>query len=302
MRPLPRAAFGGPIVKHDPVASAPQRGGASPSAVANDMLLEVRGVTLTRGGERLLDSVDLAVRQGETVTLVGPNGAGKTTLLRAAMGLLRPDSGRIWRRPGLRIGYVPQNFPLDPTLPLPVHRLLTLAGAAAGAAGDAECRAGLAEVGAAALEHRALHELSGGELRRVLLARALLRRPELLVLDEPVQGVDLAGQAELYALISGAARVRGCGVLMVSHELHLVMATTDRVLCLNRHVCCEGAPESVGQHPEYLALFGGVPSNIAVYTHHHDHAHAASGAVVPLIDGHEQRHVPGHGPGHGHGA
>jgi zinc transport system ATP-binding protein len=269
-------------VKHAPLTSGP----AAELTPDADTLLSVRGAVVVRAGERLLDRVDVVVRGGETVTVVGPNGAGKSTLLRVAMGLTEPNAGSIWRQPGLRIGYVPQYFAVDATLPMTVARWLSLSSDTS----PAERAANLAEVGAAGLETRALQELSGGELRRVLLARALLRRPRLLVLDEPVQGVDMAGQAELYDLIAHAAAARRAGVLMVSHELHLVMATTDRVVCLNHHVCCEGAPESVGTHPEYLALFGGLPAGMAVYTHHHDHAHAVSGAVVPLDHKHPHHH------------
>ena len=241
-------------------------------------LLSASGIALRRGGEAILDGVDLAVGAGETVTVVGPNGAGKTTLLRVMLGQLKPHAGSVWRREGLRIGYQPQSFPLDAGLPMRVSRFLGLGVRAP----RAERLRRLAEVGAEALADRSLHDLSGGELRRVLLARALLRNPDLLVLDEPVHGVDLAGQAELYRLIARVAGERDCGVLMVSHELHFVMGTTDRVVCLNRHVCCAGAPESVRDHPEYKALLGAAPEAIAVYTHHHDHTHGVSGEVVPL--------------------
>ncbi len=279
MPPVPPVGTGGAGVTHTFVTAS----GEAPSPDEANPLLSVRGATVQWHGERILDRVDLSVRRGETVTLVGPNGAGKTTLLRVAMGLQKPDQGEVRRAPGLRVGYVPQHFPISPALPLSVDRLLTLSGRAT----SAERAERLAEVGAASLGSRAVADLSGGELRRVLLARALLRKPDLLVLDEPVQGVDMAGQADLYALIARAADMRGAGVLMVSHELHLVMATTDRVLCLNHHVCCEGAPESVGKHPEYLALFGGLPPGVAVYTHHHDHVHAPSGSVVPLPHAHD---------------
>lgn len=257
-----------------------------------DTLLRVTDVTHAHGAERVLDHVDIAVRRGETVTIVGPNGAGKTTLLRIAMGLVPPQAGTVQRRAGLRIGYVPQHFAVDATLPLTVDRLMATASRSAAVRAEL-----LHEVGADGLGDRPVQVLSGGELRRVLLARALARQPELLVLDEPVQGVDFTGQAELYDLIARAARSRGCGVLMVSHDLHLVMSATDRVLCLNRHVCCEGAPESVGQHPEYLALFGGVPQGVAVYTHHHDHVHDPAGAVVPLGG---QAHDHSHDHSHRH--
>jgi zinc transport system ATP-binding protein len=200
------------------------------------------------------------------VTLVGPNGAGKTTLLRILLGLQRPSAGSAWRRPGLRIGYLPQRLAIDETLPLTVRRLLALAGPA----GKERIDAALAEVGAKPLASMPVQALSGGELQRVLLARALLREPDLLVLDEPVQGVDVTGQGELYALIRHIRDRRGCGVLLVSHDLHLVMAASDEVVCLNRHVCCSGHPETVTRHPAYRALFGDA---IAVYAHHHDHVH-----------------------------
>ncbi len=279
-------------MQHTNVAGPPAGIG---SHLAGEVLLQVAGVTHAHGAERVLDRVDLTVRRGKTVTVVGPNGAGKTTLLRIAMGLLVPQAGTVQRRSGLRIGYVPQSFAVDATLPLSVDRLLATASRSPAARAEL-----LREVGVDGLGERPLQVLSGGELRRVLLARALAREPELLVLDEPVQGVDIAGQAELYDLIARAVRSRGCGVLMVSHDLHLVMSTTDRVLCLNRHVCCEGAPESVGQHPEYLALFGGVPRGLAVYTHHHDHAHDEAGAVVPLEGGHSHPRDHAHDHTHRH--
>jgi len=244
-------------------------------------LIEARGLGVAYGGQPVLEHVDLAVAPGEIVTVVGPTGSGKTTLVRCVLGLLAPDEGGIARRAGLTVGYVPQHLTIDPTLPLTVRRFLRL-GARADAAAIA---AALAEVGASRLANVACHALSGGELRRVALARALLRAPELLVLDEPTSGVDLTGQAALYRLIRAIRDARGCGVLLVSHNLHLVMAATDRVVCLNRHVCCEGVPETVTRHPEYLALFGdeAVP-DIAVYAHRHDHAHDLSGAPVPAED------------------
>ncbi len=246
-----------------------------------DVLVAAQGLGFHRGGQRLLEGVDLAVGPGEIVTLIGPNGAGKTTLVRLLLGLERPDGGRVTRRPGLRVGYLPQRLQVDPVLPLDVSRLLTLTRRADRAAQ----RAALAEVGVAHLLHSPVQRLSGGELQRVLLARALLADPELLVLDEPTTGIDFNGQAELYRLIARLRDRRGCAVLMVSHDLHLVMAATDRVVCLNRHVCCQGEPESVRIHPEYLALFGPrVAANLAIYAHHHDHAHDLSGAVA---DGHE---------------
>ncbi len=240
-------------------------------------LLRLADVHLRIGREEVLSHVGLAVAPGEIVTLIGPNGAGKTTLVRIALGLLRPDRGTVERRPALSIGYMPQKFQLDETLPLTVRRFLSLARGVAGSDIDRAAD----ETGIRPLLRHPLGALSGGEVQRTLLARALLRRPDLLVLDEPVRGVDVGGQLELYDLIARLRRSRGCGVLMVSHDLHLVMAATDRVVCLNRHVCCAGKPEAVSAHPEYLALFGALPAErIAVYSHRHDHRHDLHGEVV----------------------
>ena len=282
----------------DDHASAPAVSGRA-RAMAPGALVEVSAVDLRFGAERVLQHVDLSLRAGEVVTVVGPNGAGKTTLLRVVLGLIKPDRGRVAMSPGLRVGYVPQRLQVDPVLPLTVHRFVSLGIRAPGESR----REVLDEVGVSRLFGAALQDLSGGELQRVVLARALLRDPDLLVLDEPVQGVDVAGQIEFYELISRLRAARGCGVLMVSHDLHLVMAATDRVVCLNRHVCCAGRPETVQRHPEYIALFGPrAAQTLALYAHVHDHLHDAAGHVVPLGPGGEK--APGQGssaPGEGHG-
>lgn len=242
-------------------------------------LVEAAGVTVRRGGRAVVDAVDVAVRRGEIVTLIGPNGSGKTTLVRAVLGLTALDAGSVWRRPGLRLAYVPQQLEVDRTLPLSVGRFLRLGGEAAGP----RLTEALLEVGAKGVLDRPVQAISGGELRRVALARALLRRPDLLVLDEPMAGVDVAGQADLYALIARIRRDRRCGVLLVSHDLHLVMSATDTVICLNRHVCCRGRPESVARDPAYVALFGAAAAaQFAVYAHGHDHVHGAGGEIIPV--------------------
>ena len=246
-------------------------------------LIEAVGIDVRFGSQTVLGGVDAAVHEGEIVTLIGPNGAGKTTLVRVLLGLERVDSGTVARRPGLRIGYMPQRIEVEPTLPLTVYRFLTLTVGRGGAAMKTRVAAVLDEVGAGAVSGRPFRDLSGGEVQRVLLARALLRDPDLLVLDEPVQGVDVTGQAELYRLIRGIRGERGCGVLLVSHDLHLVMAATDRVICLNRHVQCAGHPEEVSRDPAYVALFGeSVAADLAVYrhrpAHRHDHDHAGKEA------------------------
>ncbi len=254
---------------------------------AEEPLIAAEGIGLELGGRVVLEAIDLAVHRGEIVTLIGPNGAGKTSLVRVLLDLVPLASGRILRKAGLRIGYVPQRVDRDPVLPLDADRFLALAGPGS----PARRSAALGEVGAAHVAHRPFHSLSGGELQRVLLARALLCDPDLLVLDEPVRGVDVGGQVALYDLIDGIRRSRGCGVLMVSHDLHLVMAATDQVICLNTHICCAGRPETVARHPEYQALFGSAAERLAVYVHHHDHAHALAGDVLPMAEaGEPHRH------------
>ncbi len=242
---------------------------------ADALLIESRGLTFSRGGQSILRDVDVAVRRGEIVTVVGPNGSGKTTLLRLLVGAERPDDGVIARAPGLRIGYVPQRLAIDHTMPITVDRFLALTG------GDrAARRVALERVGIDALGERQMIDLSGGQFQRALLAQAILRRPDLLALDEAAQGLDQPGVAQFYRLIEELRAELGCGVLMISHDLHVVMAASDRVICLNGHVCCEGAPTAVSAAPEYRALFGlGTQGALALYRHEHDHSHLADGAA-----------------------
>ncbi len=240
------------------------------------LLIDARDITITLQGKPVLDQVELQVRRGEIVTLIGPNGAGKSTLVRVVLGLLKPDRGEVKLAPATRIGYMPQRLHVDPVLPLTVRRFLTLAQRSR----ESKLVEVLTEVGAAALLDSALQTLSGGETQRVLLARAMLRNPDLLILDEPVQGVDITGQEELYRLIGQIRERHGCGILMISHDLHMVMSATDRVVCLNRHVCCSGHPDTVRADPSYIALFGNTPV-LMPYNHHHDHSHDAHGNIIP---------------------
>ncbi len=253
-----------------------------------EVLFEGWGIGYAFGDNVVLSDIEISVSPGEIVTLIGPNGAGKTTLIRILLGLIQPDSGSVARRSGLIVGYLPQQLDIDPILPLNVRRLLQLTSRP-----DAnQMTQALEEVGAAHLMEQAVQGLSGGELQRVLLARALARNPNLLVLDEPIQGIDLAGQTELYELIARIRTQRNCGVLMISHDLHLVMASTDRVVCINHHLCCSGQPETVSQHPEYIAMFGPKEArSLAVYTHHH--SHDLAGHVVPLDEGGKSEHNHG---------
>ncbi|MFE1812317.1 zinc ABC transporter ATP-binding protein ZnuC [Metapseudomonas otitidis] len=268
--------------------------------MSQDALIRLEGVGVTFAGQAVLQDVGLTLRPGEIVTLIGPNGAGKTTLVRTVLGLLQPQRGSVWRKPRLRIGYMPQKLQVDATLPLTVLRFLRLVPGV----DRATALTALSEVGAPQVIDSPLQTVSGGELQRVLLARALLREPELLVLDEPVQGVDVAGQAELYRLITQLRDRLGCGVLMVSHDLHLVMSTTDQVVCLNRHVCCSGHPEQVSFDPAFVELFGKDAQSLAVYHHHHDHEHDLHGEVIErpgFPTGTRFTPVHKHGPDCNHG-
>lgn len=210
------------------------------------------------------------LHERKIVTIIGPNGSGKTTLLKLLLGLETADQGTVNRKPGLKVGYVPQQVVIDPILPVTVEWFLCLS-----AGKNAHELAKLAqETGITHTLKQSIHSVSGGEMQRVLLARALLCRPELLVLDEPAQGVDVTGQALLYDLIASINRSHGCAVLMVSHDLHMVMSATDHVICLNHHVCCSGHPHSVRDDPAFASLFGKhVAESLAIYTHHHDHTH-----------------------------
>lgn len=233
-------------------------------------LITVSGLSISHGDHQALSNVDLNIDKGEIVTIVGPNGSGKTTLLRCIIGALRPNAGELKRAAGLRIGYVPQSLSIDQTLPLRVERFLSLPRRRA----PGDIAAALVQAGAAGLADRQMTGLSGGQFQRVLLARALLEKPDLLILDEPTTGLDQPGSADLYAQIEQVRRETGAAILMVSHELHVVMSASDRVICLNGHVCCHGTPEIVASAPEYRALFGtGTHGALALYRHEHDHHH-----------------------------
>jgi len=240
-------------------------------------LIETRDLTLAYGRLPVLRNVDFAIERAEIVTLVGPNGSGKSTLVRALLGIVQPKSGTVTRRAGLRIGYVPQRLTIDASLPMTVARFLALPRRRA----PDEVAQVTAQVGAQGLENRQMSALSGGQFQRILLARALLMQPDILILDEPTQGLDQPGVAAFYRLIEQVRRDLGCAVLLVSHDLHVVMSASDRVICLNGHVCCQGTPQVVSAAPEYRALFGiGTGGALALYRHEHDHEHEHAGQGV----------------------
>ena len=242
----------------------------------SERLLNLENAGIFRAGRWLVRGVSTSLEAGEIVTLIGPNGSGKSTTAKVALGILQPDEGTAWQRPGLKVSYVPQKLAIDWTLPLTVGRFMHLTGRV----GHATADEAMAATGVDHLANAEVRNLSGGEFQRVLLARAIAREPDLLVLDEPVQGVDFNGEIGLYELIKRIRDDYNCGILLVSHNLHLVMAATDRVICLNGHVCCSGTPLAVAASNEYKALFGArAASTLAVYEHHHDHTHLPDGRV-----------------------
>lgn len=243
---------------------------ATPIAVTAP-LIRAEGVSVAYGNAPpVLRDVDFRLLPGEIVTVVGPNGSGKSSFLKALLGTLNPATGTIWRAPGLRLGYVPQKLHLDPNMPLNLARFLRLLQPL----DRSSVERLLARVGIPGLENRPMGALSGGQMQRALLAQAIAGRPQVLVLDEPTQGLDQPGIAAFYRLIEDLRRELGCAVLSVSHDLHVVMSASDRVICLNGHVCCEGTPEVVSNAPEYRALFGlGTGGALALYRHTHDHDH-----------------------------
>lgn len=280
---------------------------AAASGQTSGILLRLENAGIERNGRWLVRNIDLTLHKGEIVTLIGPNGSGKSTTAKMALGIHKPDEGAVKREKSLTIGYVPQKISIDPSLPLTVERMIRMTARIRKEAIEAALElAGIPQLIKAQVVH-----LSGGEFQRVLLARAFACKPDLLVLDEPLQGVDFAGEAELYEKIAKFRDQTGCGVLMISHDLHIVMAATDRVVCLNGHICCSGTPVDVAASPEYAKLFGlrtprgmEIPPSLAVYTHHHDHTHLADGRVQHADgtitdhchhdDGHHHEHCEDH--------
>lgn len=245
-------------------------------------VIAARDLSIRLGGRLVLRDVNVEIMAGEIVTIVGPNGSGKSSFLRALIGALLPAKGRIEKPANLRVGYVPQKLAIDAALPMTVRRFLGLPRRI----GSAEAAGALERAGTPGLENRQMAALSGGQFQRVLLARALLERPQLLLLDEATQGLDQPGSAAFYRQIEAVRRDMGCAVVMVSHDLHVVMSASDRVLCMNGHICCQGTPEIVASAPEYRALFGtGTKGALALYRHKHDH-------------GHDHDHDHGHDHGH----
>jgi zinc transport system ATP-binding protein len=244
----------------------------------NTDIVKLESVSVSFGDKEVVKKVTFNLHTNCITTIIGPNGAGKTTLVKTVLGLVKPTAGSVWKQSDLVIGYVPQKLHIDKTFPLTVKRFLKISRDIS----QQDIEQAVESVNISKLLENSIHGLSGGEMQRVMIARALLREPQLLVLDEPVQGVDINGQIELYQLISDIRKERGCSVLMISHDLHLVMSATDHVICMNQHVCCSGHPEKITSDPSYIDLFGPASAKtMALYSHHHNHDHNLHGDVLP---------------------
>ena len=244
-------------------------------SMGNNILVKLNNVGFQQNQKWLVQGVSLQVEKGKIVTLIGPNGSGKSTTAKIALGLFKNIEGQVEKFTN-NIGYVPQKISIDWTLPLRVRDFMLLTDNLTEDVIDEA----LSLTGVINLKDKSLGNLSGGEFQRVLLARAISKKPDLLVLDEPVQGVDFTGEIALYELIKEISEKLNCGILLISHDLHTVMSATDHVVCLNGHVCCSGSPKEVAKNNEYKALFGEQASQtLSIYEHKHDHVHANDGDI-----------------------
>ena len=256
--------------------------------IGKDTLVALHNAGLSISNKWLVRKVTMSVSAGEIVTLIGPNGSGKSTTAKIALGVMTPSEGSVYRRKNIRVSYVPQRLSIDWTMPLKVNRFISLTGFL----GKNEIKKALSMTETEYLYDAEVRTLSGGEFQRVLLARAIACSPQFLVLDEPVQGVDFNGEIALYKLIEKIRNELNCGIILISHDLHVVMSSTDRVICLNGHVCCSGTPAVVATEPEFRALFGDRAANeLAFYKHQHDHEHLPDKTIRKINEGEQDTSV-----------
>ncbi len=241
----------------------------------NKLLVKLENAGVYRSSKWLVRGISLEINQGQIVTLIGPNGSGKTTTAKMILNILNTDEGLVTGNAN-KMAYVPQKINIDWTMPLRVIDFMKITSSL----NNAEITESLVMTGVDKLLYNQIHSLSGGEFQRVLIARAIAKKPDLLVLDEPVQGVDFNGEIALYNLIKEISVNLNCGILLISHDMHFVMSTTDHVICLNGHICCSGSPSNVVKNPEYIKLFGEHNSEtLSYYQHQHDHSHNHDGSI-----------------------
>lgn len=234
------------------------------------MIAELENIGLTINKQSILSNINLKLNKGEITTLIGPNGGGKTSTARILLGLLKPTSGKITKNSSIKLGYMPQKIEIDKTIPINARDFLLLSTRKVQF--DQNLKNFAAKLNVEKILHKQIHDLSGGELQKILFLRSIINNPDLLVLDEPTQYMDINAIQDFYQIIDEVRKTNSCAILLISHDLHMVMQKTDVVFCINHHICCHGSPESVNQHPEYLSLFG-KKEQIAIYQHHHDHKH-----------------------------
>jgi zinc transport system ATP-binding protein len=233
-------------------------------------LISAKNVSVLKNQKSILENIDIQINKKDFITIIGPNGAGKTMLLKCLMGFYKPTSGLIERKEKLKIGYMPQSINVINTMPMTVKGFITVKKKY----DDVSLHKVITEVNLGEIVNKQLSVLSGGEMQRVLLARSLLNNPDLLILDEPAQNLDISGQLNFYKLIQEIYSKRDISILMISHDLHLVMVSTKKVLCLYKHICCSGAPQQIAKDPEFLSMFGKDMANMmSIYQHSHDHDH-----------------------------
>lgn len=234
-------------------------------------LVSLENINLRINGQNIIKDISLHINKGEITTLIGPNGGGKTSIVRVLLGVLEPTSGTITKDPLIKIGYMPQKIVIDKTIPLSAKGFLKLSTQKIDL--NAYIKQLICRLKLDNILDKQVHDLSGGQMQKLLFLRSIINQPDLLVLDEPTQYMDVKAIEEFYHIIAEVQKLWNCAILMISHDLHMVMQKTDFVFCVNHHVCCHGSPESVNQHPEYLSLLG-KNSALGVYQHHHDHKHS----------------------------